>query len=203
MGVLRRVFGPSRDEIWRQFSEQVGGRFVEPTFLKTGKVEAKHDDWTVTLDSYAVSTGKVTVVYTRLRAPYQNPGGFRFRVYRKNIFTGMGKLFGMQDIEIGDAAFDESFVIQGTDESQVRQLFSNPRIRELLAAQPEVDFSVKDDEGWFGADFPDGVDELHFVAHGTIKDLDRLKQLFDLFSETLDQLCRMGSAYEGSVDVRL
>jgi hypothetical protein len=203
MGVLRRLFGPSKAEIWRQLSEQIGGRYTESRFLKGDRVEAAHDEWTVTLDNFAVSTGKVTVVYTRMRAPYVNPAGFRFTVYRKGLFSGVGKLLGMQDIEIGDPQFDHDFIIKGTDESIVRQLFSSPKLRELITAQRDIQFSVKDDEGWFGPKFPEGVDELYFVAHGVIKDIDRLKQLYELFAETLDQLCRIDAAYEGSVDVRL
>ena len=34
-----------------------------------------------------------------------------------------------------------------------------------------------------------------------LKDVERLKLLFELFSETLDQLCRIGSAYEQPPDV--
>jgi hypothetical protein len=34
-----------------------------------------------------------------------------------------------------------------------------------------------------------------------LKDVERLKLLFELFSETLDQLCRIGSAYEQAPDV--
>jgi hypothetical protein len=56
--------------------------------------------------------------------------------------------------------------------------------------------TVKDDEGWFGAAFPEGVDELYFSAHGVIKDVNQLRQLYLLFAEVLDQLCRMGSAYK-------
>jgi hypothetical protein len=55
---------------------------------------------------------------------------------------------------------------------------------------------VCDDEGWFGAKFPEGVDELRFLAGGIIKDVARLKQLYDLFAEVLNHLCRIGSAYE-------
>lgn len=203
MGVLRRWFGPSKEEIWRQLSEQLGGRYIESRLLKGDRVEVSHGDWTVTLDTYTVSTGKSSHVFTRLRAPYVNPNGFRFTVYRKSLFSGIGKLLGMQDIEIGDHQFDEDFIVKATDESLVRQLLSNPKIRDLIARQRDINFSVKDDEGWFGPKFPEGVDELHFVAHGVIKDVERLKLLYDLFAETLDELCRMGSAYEGSVEVQL
>ena len=203
MGVLRRLFGQSRKEIWKQLSEQIGGRYVDGGFVKSDRVEASHEDWIVTLDTYAVSTGKVVIVFTRMRAPYVNPAGFRFTVYRKSVFSGMGKLLGMQDIDIGDPEFDDAFIVKATDESKVRQLLSNPKIRELIAKQPEINFTVKDDEGWFGRKFPEGVDELTFAVAGVIKDIDRLKLLFDLFAETLDELCRMGAAYEGSADVRL
>jgi hypothetical protein len=204
MAGLRSLFGPSREEIWRQLSAQVHGRYVEGRgFWKGDKVEATHHAWTVTLDQYVVSTGEVTIPYTRFRAPYVNPSGFRFRIYRRSRLSGLGKMMGMQDLEIGNAAFDEAFIIQGDDAAKVRLLFSNPKIRELVATQPEIEFSVKDDEGWFGPKFPEGVDELCFLAHGIIKDVARLKQVYELFAEVLDELCRMGAAYETDPHVSL
>jgi hypothetical protein len=101
----------------------------------------------------------------------------------------------MQDISVGEPAFDRDFVIQGNDEERTRWLLSNPRIRMLLQAQPDVRMTVKDDEGWFAATFPDGVDELHFAAYGVVKDLNRLKGLYDLFAETLNHLAHLDSAY--------
>ena len=203
MSALRRMFGPSREKIWRQLSDEIAGRYVGGEFWKGDKVEAVHDEWTVTLDTYAVSTGQVVIVYTRMRAPYVNPGGFRFTIYRKGIFSSLGKMLGMQDIEIGDEAFDRDFIVKSSDEARVRELLSSPRLRELISAQPEIKLSVQDDEGWFGPKFPEGVDELHFVVGGVIKDIDRLKLLYELFSETLDQLCRMGAAYKQKPDVVL
>lgn len=52
-------------------------------------------------------------------------------------------------------------------------------------------------------DVPDGVDEFYFLAGGVIKDADRLKQLFDLFSLVLDELCRLGSAHDSEPGVQL
>jgi hypothetical protein len=199
----RGLFGPSKKEVWRQLSEEIGAKFVEGGFWKGDKVEVTHGQWTVTLDTFAVSTGKVTIVYTRMRAPYINPNAFRFTIYRRNFCSDIGKWFGMQDIEIGEEAFDRDFIIKATDESQVRSLLTNQKIRDLIAQQREIQFSVKDDEGWFGSQFPEGVDELHFTVTGVIKDIERLKLLYELFAETLDELCRTGSAYDGSPNVTL
>jgi len=203
MGAYRRMFGPSQREIWRKLSEEMNGRFLQGGFAKGDKVQVSHGEWTLTLDKFAVHTGKVTIIYTRMRAPYVNPDGFRFRVYRKGFFSDLGKLLGMQDVEVGQPAFDEAFIIKGNDESKLRQLFGNPKIRELIDAQKEIDFSVKDDEGWFGPTFPDGVDELSFMVAGLIKDIDRLKLLYELFAETLDELCRIGSAYRSDPGLQI
>ena len=130
------------------------------------------------------------------RAPYVNKDGFRFTIYRKSIFSGLGKLLGMQDVEVGYPEFDEAFIIKGNDEAKLRALFANDHIRQLIEMQPAVYLTVKDDEGWFGPHFPEGVDELCFHVVGVIKDIDRLKSLYYLFAETLNHLCHIGSAYE-------
>ena len=206
MSFLRNLFGPSRDEIWQQVAAAVGGNMTEGGFWTGGsRVDAAHGQWMVTLDTYTVSTGKSSVIYTRIRAPYVNPDGFRFNIYRRGIFSDLGKMLGMQDVEIGDPKFDEDFIIRGNDETKLRQLFADARLRELISEQPDIHFSVKDDENrfWGSRNFPPDVDELYFQVIGVIKDVDRLKRLFDLFAETLDQLCRMGSAYEKDPGVKV
>jgi hypothetical protein len=119
------------------------------------------------------------------------------------VFTGIAKLLGTQDIEIGDAYFDDEFIIQSSSEDSVYRLLSSIEIRQLIQKQPDIHFEVKDDEGWFQKTFPEGVDELYFQTMGVITDKDRLKDLFDLFSAVLDALCRFGSAYETKPDVTL
>ena len=109
----------------------------------------------------------------------------------------------MQDIEVGDPEFDEACIIKGNDEERVRELFSNTKIRQMILAQPKIRLEVKDSEGWFGPKFPEGVDELHFQVLGVIKDVERLKKLFDLFAAVLDQLCRIGSAYKQEPGIEL
>jgi hypothetical protein len=197
MSFWKKLFGPSLDEVWGQLCREIGAEFVDAGFWHGGrKVQAHVKDWTMTLDTFTVSTGKSSTTYTRIRTPFVDEGGFRFTVSRSGFFSELGKRwFGMQDIEVGHAEFDRHFIIQGTDEARVRALFANARIRELIQAQPQISFGIKDTEGWFGAKFPDGVDELYFVVVGVIKDVARLKTLFDLFAETLKQLAQMDTAH--------
>jgi hypothetical protein len=196
-------FGPSKDEVWRQLSQEIGAEFVKGGFWKGNKVRMHVEPWTITLDTYTESSGESAVTYTRVRAPYINPDAFRFTIYRKGVFSELGKLLGMQDIEVGDPEFDEAFIIKGTDEFKVMSLFADAKIRQMIVAQPKIWLEVKDSEGWFGPTFPDDVDELRFRVIGVIKDVDRLKALFDLFAAVLDRLCRTGSAYKKDPGVEL
>jgi hypothetical protein len=159
--------------------------------------------WTVTLDTFDTGNPENSTTYTRMRAAYVNADGFRFRIYRAGIFTAVGEMLGLRDIRIGDTAFDEAFVITASSDEKVRSLLSNEEIRRLMDAQPRIRIEVKDDEGWFGAHFPQGVDELCFTAQGVMRDMERLRGLFELFSAILHQLCHIGSAYENDPGVEL
>jgi hypothetical protein len=198
---MRKAFGPSKAEIWRQLSAELGATYVDGGAWKGDKVLARHGEWTVTLDSYVESAGKFRVAYTRMRAPYVNPDGFRFTIYRQGPFAGIAKLFGMQDVEIGEAPFDKAFVIKTNDEARLRNLLASERLRGLIARQEDIYFAVKDNEGRFGPAFPENVDELYFQVTEVIQDLDRLKALYELFAVTLTDLCRIGAAYETAPDV--
>jgi hypothetical protein len=200
---FRELFGPSTHEIWGQLCAEIGAQYVEGGFWKGDKVQGTHGPWTITLDTYTVSNGKTSTVYTRMRAPFVDQGDFHFAVYRKGIFSDIGKWFGMQDIEIGDEAFDRDFILKSNQESKLRELLGGSKIRELISLQPQIYFAVKDDEGFFHSSFPEGVDELYFQVVGVVKDVERLKLLYELFAETLDQLCRIGSANESTPNVSL
>ena len=195
MAFLGGAFGTSREEVWRQLCTEIGADFIDGGFWKGDKVQAHVKSWTITLDTYTVSSGHSHVTFTRMRAPFVSRDGLRFRIYRKGFFSGLGKALGMQDIEVGHSLrFDEDFIIQGNDESSIRALFANSEIRRLIAEQPQIRLELKDDEGFFSHHFPEGVDELYFQVVGVITDVERLKKLFDLFAEVLEELQRRGSA---------
>jgi hypothetical protein len=196
----RELFGVCRETIWRQLAAEIGASFVDGGFWKGDKVEATHGEWRVTLAVVAYGRTQATL----MRAPFVNLDGFRFKVYRKEIFSELGKMLGMQDVDVGQPDFDRDFVIQGTDEGKLRRLFANERIRDLIAAQPQVHFAVNEAPGIFTRDLfgevqPENVNTLDFLVMGVVKDKERLRFLFDLFAETLDELCRMGSAYKEAV----
>jgi hypothetical protein len=144
MAFLRKIFGPSKAEVWRQLCQEIGAEVVHGGFWKGKKVVARVENWTITLDTYTVSTGQSSTTYTRMRAPFMNADGFRFAIYRKGPLSKLGKALGMQDIEVGYSELDRDFIIKGNDQAKIHALFSNERIRELIRSQRSMRFQIKE-----------------------------------------------------------
>jgi hypothetical protein len=202
VGYFKSLFGPSREEIWTSLRSQIGGEVVPGGICRGERLQVQVGEWTVTLDEYSqpVMAGRtiVPIHHTRMRAPFPNPSGFRFSIHRASIFSYLGTLLGMQDIQVGHPDFDEAFVIKSNNESALRLLCTSERLRALVAAQPKFQLCIQDDEGWFGTQYPAAVDVLVFDVADQIRDVDRLKGLYDVFAETLNQLSEIGLAGKGT-----
>ena len=203
MGLLGDIFGPSKAEIWAQVAADMGGHYEDGGIFGTDVLRYRVGGWEMTLDTHTVSSGKSSTTYTRLRAPFMNADGLQFTVYDESIFSPIGKLFGMQDIQLGDEAFDNRFVVQGNNEEKMRLLLKDPDLKRRMHSLSQMRILVKDDEGWFGATFPEGVDELYYECHGTETDPEVIKDMFDLFTLVLDRLVRIDSAYADDPRVEL
>ena len=199
----RSIFGSSKDEIWTQIAADIGGEFIEGGFWGKDVLIYRHGEWKILLDTYVVSTGTSSYSVTRMRAPFINKDDLYFKISREGFFSSIGKFFGMQDIEIGDPFFDKQFIIKGNNPEKIKLLLGDDRIKELCQTQPRIHLSIKDDEGWFGTDFPEGVDELYFECVGVIKETVLLKALFGLFCLILQRLVQIDSAYEDDPQVTL
>jgi len=182
------LFGPSKEEVWQELCAQIGAEYLDGGFWKGDRVQAKHGPWTITLDIY----NSDETAFTRIRAPFVDPKGFSFEIYRRGIFTDLAKLFGAQDVEIGDEFFDEEFVIKASSEQRIKELLNLANLRQMISCQSNLHIKVKDNEGIFGPTFPAATSELYLVLPGIIKDVDCLKELFALVRELLEHMCRIG-----------
>jgi hypothetical protein len=200
---LGELFGSSKEEAWKRLCTDMRADFVDGGFWKGVKVELRVDDaWTITLDVFSVVRGKHRKKYTRLRVPFVSLDDFRFLIYRKGLFTDLGKMMGVQDVQVGDPELDEEFVIQGNNEAKLKALFASPNIQELLHYQPEVRFEVRDNLGRFWETLPESVDLLYFQVEGVVTDLDQLKGLLFLFIETLQELYKLGTVSKMDTGVK-
>lgn len=115
----------------------------------------------------------------------------------------MEKLFGMQDIIIGNESFDNKFIIKGDNEILLRRLLLNTKISYLIDKQPKIVFKINDPKSMIGPKYNDNESELSFVIIGIIKDKERLKNLFELFIKTLNEFEIIGITINQTPEVKL
>jgi len=172
------IFGPNKKDILMQFCNEVGGEYVKSGFFKDNIARVKVKRWVIYLKFVTQTYGgesSVTINSTRMYVHYSNKDFFYFKLQRKGLLNILGKLIGIKYIEVGYPDFDRDFIIKGNDESKVRSLFGNPIIRSLIEVQPYIFFKLKGNV-------------LYFQENSIIYDIKRLKSLYQLFVETLNQL---------------
>lgn len=200
MAFLEKYFGPSKEVIWQQIANDIGGEYIDGGFWKSGVLRYQHNNWEMLLDSWSDGNGGT---YTRMRIPFVNKDGLQFRIYEENFFSGIVKAFGGQDIQIEDPRFDPKFIIQGNDERKVKKLLRDAQLKALFDVIPKVNVRVKSSNGVFSKKFPPKVDMLLFQQVGIVKDKEKLLLLFKLFTALLERLVQIDSAYENDPGIRL
>jgi hypothetical protein len=79
--------------------------------------------------------GKSRTKYTVVRAWYPTPLPYELRIGHEGGFTRIGKaLFGLSDVEIGDAEFDRAVRIRAGDESAARVMLGRYETRAAVLA---------------------------------------------------------------------
>ncbi len=158
------------------------------------KIRVAHGPYSITLDCHAEIGGLSSQVVTRFRAAYTNSDGFSFRIRRRTWATELVKLIGTQDIEVGDEPFDHEFVLQANEPNEFLRFMESEEIRRELLESDALLVEVRPDDGWFGPEFPEGVDELYLELPGRVTDAEVIEKHYDLFADILDQLEKIGSA---------
>lgn len=190
MKLFKNVLGPSQEEIWKQFAEEIDASYDNGSLVEAKKIISKYAPWTITIDTYTQSIGgKINLTFTRFTSQFINDEGFNFEIYRRNRFNNLGITIGMQDIDIGYSDFDENFIIKGNDEQKIKELFSSDKIRELISDQTNIKLKIND-KGWF-SDTPEGLDVLQLETNAVVKDIYEFRELYMLFILVLNKLSLM------------
>jgi hypothetical protein len=195
----KTLFGPSRDAIWQQLADQLGAEYSSGGLFKPPLLRARTEHWEIVLDSESTQHTS----FTRLRAPFLSREAFRMRIFRQGFVERLGIKLGMEDIHTGFPDFDQAFVVQASRSDGVIRLLQDEQIRRLLLDSSGVTLTIKDDEGFFGARYPKGVDILQARKSGIIRDLEELKRLFALFAVVLDRLVETGLAFARDPGMKL
>lgn len=185
-----------RREAWRKIAKEMRGEFIKGGFRAMDRVRAKIGEWPIVLYMHRTGPENENIV-TCMRAPYVKKDDFRFSITHGHGETEwqiipkmrsgkLQKLREIQEYRIGYPGLGRNFIIRGNNESKVQALLANYEICRLIRLHLPGN-----------AKFEIANNALCIDAPGKITDIRQLRGLFELFAETLAQLCHIGSAYEG------
>jgi len=196
---LNRSTPPKKDEAWSALAERGQGEITR-TRRGVRSVRFKAGPWFILLDSYTQSNGHTSQAYTRWRSVYHATDDFRFRIYRKSIFSGIGKFFGMQDIDVGQPDIDPDWIIKSNSVGRIQSLMSLREIGDSLRTLRSGTLQAKPLRGRHRAP---GRMVLELTMSGILREADRLDAGCRLMRSTLARMARLGSAQPGEdVDLR-
>lgn len=201
--LYKTLFGKSYQEVWRQFARANNGAFICAKDCNNDSVEILYQDFKITFDTYThlivVRSKSSEFEYTRVRVELLLPDNLNLKLFRQGFIESIGKLFGMQDITIGDKEFDKVFIVKGNNDSKIQQLFSNATILNLILSQKDIRLEILDTIGFFDEKIQDGISVLYLVSEDKIKTIEQLNSLYRLYAELLNQLTKLSSAKPGSL----
>lgn len=143
-GFFERMFAYSNSSAaflgkYRSF-QPVSGRTTTAKYIFEGKAsgcsfEAFHFQ-------YTTSTGKSSTTHYFMVSSIEVPGWFsRITIGEEGFLHGIGKVLGMQDIQLDSAHFNDKFLVQGDDEKAVFDLM-HPQMMELFMQWNPPGFQV-------------------------------------------------------------
>jgi hypothetical protein len=179
--------------IWQEFANEIGGKFIEGYSWHSDKTEIEYNNWKITFDNFTIWSGKHSTEVTRVIVPFISVDKFQFEIYKNGFVRTIEKLFGAQDITIGRDDFDKAFIIKANNELKIKSLLQSQKIRDLISSQKEVNIQISNQKGIWEEKLPKREFELSFYTNEEIKDIEELKSLLQLFKEMLDGLNQMKS----------
>jgi hypothetical protein len=160
----------SQRSAWEELATRLGLTFDPGNFFGHGmSISGTYRSQHLTLDKFTRRTGKSQITYTRIVLFLKQPTQLELMVTTEGLFSKIGKLFGMKEIQTGDEALDQRYIIKGQPENMVISLLQSYDVRQKLVEAPSLHIKVQGQE-------------IYYEKRGFNGDENNLIALFDLMT---------------------
>jgi len=168
--------------VWRTFADMSGLHFDEGSMTRGSQITGEVEGRAIRIAVVTRGSGKNKTVYTDFSAQITGEVPQGLQLTREHFFSGLGKLFGSQDIRTGFEELDRIAMIKGVSTDAVIAYFQNDLIRQAaidhLRSSPLARIEGKN---------------VLIAHHGIVDDLTVLQQA----TERLVQVARSLSLSDG------
>ena len=195
MSILQKILtffkGKDYAFIWQEFALKHHATYHS---IPGDRVEFSYKSIPITFDdctNYTVSgPSSMQANYLRGMASFVATQPFQLLVTEQGILENVSKLFGTQDIRIGDPIFDGSFMIRSIDEAMTQLILSDPALMAQLQELKPARWEITEGDGLFGEKPEAGKTMLYVVVEGVVQRADSLVKFHELFARMLDALSK-------------
>ena len=128
---------------WQQAARRLGLSYDPGGLFGSARIHGMLGPVNARVDTVRRGSGDDQRTYTRYRVAFQRPLSIGLKIRREGFLSGIGKLFGLEDITVGDPGFDSTVHIAGADPGSVRRFLTPSRrlrLHRLLERWPaEID----------------------------------------------------------------
>lgn len=122
-----------RDAAWAQVGNALGLQFHKSFGSATsGQINGELDGVQIDVQTLVKGSGKNKSVYTVVTARVNGRIPLDMKVSREGFLQKAGKLFGTDDIQVGDDELDRQFLITGSNPSTIRRVLTDPAVKASL-----------------------------------------------------------------------
>ncbi len=136
--------GKEKQAMWREAAERLGLGYFPGDLGAIGKISGSKGGHMVDIETYSRTHNNTTSTYTRYKVRYHNPIHTDFRIVRQNALHKTEAFYGLQDIEVGDRAFDDRVLIRGKHPDRIIKFLTPERRRaivELIESYMDVEIT--------------------------------------------------------------
>lgn len=197
MSLRTNIIFPMVKKNWKLLAQEIQATFVEGGFWDSDKVVLSYRNTTILLDARN-ALKKYQYIRTRIICPFISTNEFQFSISLENAFTFAGKVFGINDIEIGDKKWDNEFYLKSNDKDKLNNFLSSNIIRKYYfdIANYEtggIGIKVTNNHPFFSLQsISPYTSWIVLEREGGIADNETLKSWFNLCKITLDRLIEIG-----------
>ncbi len=124
----------------------------------------------------------IPLQFTSLKTSLSSKNQFRFAMHDEGMMDRVGKIFGLEDVEIGYKEFDKQLIIKTNDAPRVKQLFKDLSTRKVFQGLKDFSLQITEDE-----EKKNGV-LLELMIDRAVIDHKEVVKLYEAYVEVLDQL---------------
>ncbi len=168
-------------KLWGEIAKERNGEFkhilckapasIDPINNKLKRFElnlSRHHNSTIIISTSEKHPLKVEYLFKR------NPE-LEFQIYPEDFIEKISKFLGSKEIEIGDKAFDDKFIIKATNKAAIIYIFNN-EIKSYLINSNISSIGL----------LPSGYYKLHIVLNISVADRESMNKLIDISIMLID-----------------